>query len=277
MVNLEMKEIAGVSNTIQQSKRDGQYIYWSLTIPKVYKGLSGDEFTLSHVDVIKGFEKLSCVSYGFQLEKGIGGYLHYQCSIQLKKKKRLGQIKEIFMRAHCEPSRSKAADRYSTKSDTRIEGPWIWPYKYSGEDLPKVSSLHDWQKYLIDIIEKKPDDRLVYWVIDEEGGKGKSTFCKYVDWNYEGALVCGGELKDIAFAITEMKPCEKNIFMFDIPRSSKNRISYASLESIKNGHFFSPKYESKKYIGPKPHVIVFSNFLPEWEKLSMDRWVVINL
>lgn len=277
MTQLETLEKPGVSNTIQASKRDNQYKHWSLTIPRDYKGPIGDKFTLTPEQVILGFKSLNCVSWNFQLEEGVGGYKHYQCSITLKNKQRMTQLKKVFTKAHCEPSRSSASDLYAIKPQTRLEGPWIWPYKYHGEDLPTKEQLRPWQQYLLDVIEKPPNARLVYWVYDEVGGKGKSTFCKFVCYHFPGSLVCGGELKDIAFAITNIKTTERNTFMFDIPRSQKNHVSYAALESIKNGHFFSPKYESKEYMGLPPHVIVFSNFLPDITKLSLDRWVIIRL
>ena len=67
--------------------------------------------------------------------------------------------------------------------------------------------------------------------------------------------------------------------IFDIPRSKSDYMEhlYPVLEQFKNGQFFSGKYESKARLFPKPHVIVFANFAPETDKLSMDRWDIIPL
>ena len=49
-------------------------------------------------------------------------------------------------------------------------------------------------------------------------------------------------------------------------------MSYDAIESIKSGIIFNSKYETgQKMINP-PHIIVFSNFLPDVSKLSEDRW-----
>ena len=65
-----------------------------------------------------------------------------------------------------------------------------------------------------------------------------------------------------------------NVVLFDIPRDNGNKISYKSIESIKNGVVYSPKYESKHKLFNSPHVICFANCLPEVEKMSDDRWCI---
>ncbi len=51
-------------------------------------------------------------------------------------------------------------------------------------------------------------------------------------------------------------------------------VSYQALEEIKDGIFFSGKYEGGMKIFNSPHVICFANFSPAEHKLSGDRWVV---
>jgi len=65
-----------------------------------------------------------------------------------------------------------------------------------------------------------------------------------------------------------------NTVIFDVPRDNGNKISYKSVESIKNGMIYSPKYESKYKLFNSPHIIIFANEPPQLEKLSIDRWVV---
>lgn len=67
------------------------------------------------------------------------------------------------------------------------------------------------------------------------------------------------------------------ICIFDYTRSIENFVSYQGLEEIKNGIFMNTKYESKMVIINNPTVVVFANFLPEWEKLTGDRWRVMSL
>jgi len=58
-----------------------------------------------------------------QLEEGVGGFRHWQIVCCSQKKLRLGGIKSIFgLTAHCELSRSAAANDYVWKEETAISG-----------------------------------------------------------------------------------------------------------------------------------------------------------
>jgi len=46
---------------------------------------------------------------------------------------------------------------------------------------------------------------------------------------------------------------------------------------LKDGVVFSGKYEGGARLFPPPHVIIFANFLPDFTKLSADRWVIRTL
>lgn len=86
-----------------------QGIYWLLTIPS-YEFLP---YLPVGVAYIKG-----------QLESGNNtGYLHWQLLVVMDKKCRIAAIKQIFgTTAHCELSRSSAADDYVWKDETSVEG-----------------------------------------------------------------------------------------------------------------------------------------------------------
>lgn len=74
----------------------------------------------------------------------------------------------------------------------------------------------------------------------------------------------------------DMDKC--NCIMFDIPRANRGSISYASLESIKNGLICNTKYETGSKVFNPPHIIIFANFPPDKaDKLSKDRWKITNL
>lgn len=49
------------------------------------------------------------------------------------------------------------------------------------------------------------------------------------------------------------------------------------IEQIKNGIYFSGKYESQMKYDKPPHVVVFSNTMPDQSKLSADRWNIVFL
>ena len=51
-------------------------------------------------------------------------------------------------------------------------------------------------------------------------------------------------------------------------------LSYTGIEEVKNGCFFSQKYESAMVVMPYPTIIVFANEEPCYGKMSQDRWRV---
>lgn len=84
-----------------------QFRYWLLTIPVAHYGAVS---LVDPVVYIKG-----------QQEIGAGGLHHWQLLVQCSKKVTLAKIKQCFVpQAHCEPSRSEAADAYVWKEDTRV-------------------------------------------------------------------------------------------------------------------------------------------------------------
>jgi hypothetical protein len=54
----------------------------------------------------------------------------------------------------------------------------------------------------------------------------------------------------------------------DVPRAAGNFVNYGALEQVKNGLFFSSKYESEMAVFNPPHVICFANSKPK----EMARW-----
>lgn len=80
--------------------------FWLLTIP--------------HADFLP-YLPPTCIWIRGQLERGATGYLHWQLVVGFKSQQRLAALKRIFGdTAHCEPTRSEAADEYVWKEDTRV-------------------------------------------------------------------------------------------------------------------------------------------------------------
>jgi len=115
-------------------------------------------------------------------------------------------------------------------------------------------------------------DRSIEFFVDEPGGSGKSWFIrKFLTDNVDAQFFSVGKRDDIAHAVD----ITKRVFLFNIPRDHMQYLQYGILESIKDRLIFSPKYMSQtKMLVHKPHVIVFCNEQPDYEKLSEDRIVV---
>lgn len=121
--------------------------------------------------------------------------------------------------------------------------------------------------------------RKVYWFWEPDGNWGKSVTCKYMIDQMD-AMVVQGANKDILCGVTkwiEDKGCAPPIIIFDVPRVAKGHVSYQAIEALKNGFFFSGKYESGMCRFNSPHVIVCANIPPETEFLSEDRWIIHDL
>jgi len=138
-------------------------------------------------------------------------------------------------------------------------------------------ALYAWQTDILTIVKEPVDPRKIYWFWESEGCTGKSTIAKHICMNYQ-ALSVGGKGNDIKYAVaTYLENRDLDVLIYDVPRNIGNVISYSSIEEIKNGCMFNNKYESGMRIFNSPHIIIFSNFPPELEKLSSDRWIVQHI
>lgn len=139
-------------------------------------------------------------------------------------------------------------------------------------------NLKEWQQNIINILDGERDRRTINWVVDEKGNNGKTWLCKYILSNYHNCFYFrGGKANDIASQVIKQEDYNPEICLFDLPRTCEGSVSYNSLEQLKDGLIHTNKYEGGFKVFDSPHVIVFANFEPELEKLSKDRWNVINI
>jgi hypothetical protein len=136
-------------------------------------------------------------------------------------------------------------------------------------ELPPLQTFvprDGWQSELFESLAETPSERQVFWFYDATGGTGKSYFAAQYPGSY---IITGGKMADIYYAYR----FERVVF-FDWPRDAEDRVPYSAIESFKNGYFLSTKYEVKRVRFERPHVVVFSNFMPDTTKLSLDRWII---
>ncbi len=144
--------------------------------------------------------------------------------------------------------------------------------------------MRKWQIDLYNVIDKKPNRRTVYWVVDSVGGQGKTDFCTYVDTFKKKdeclTIASTGSLRDIADVIRNWmdRGAYPKIILIDLPRTFKDRDSiFTTIESVKNGRLTCTKYKGDTIQFNPPHVMIFSNWMPDISLLSKDRWVILNL
>jgi len=231
-----------------------------------------------------------CAHFAFQMEKGESGYEHWQCRVQLIHKKTCaailkddGPVKAIggnwqVTSSGIHPGPKQFA--YVMKEDTRIEGPWD-DSACLMEKPPLTRQLHRfmehefyaWQAKVFGIVQEE-DDRWIHLVYDKVGNVGKSVFLEFLE--YQGLAFEMPPLRhmeDIMEFAHSFPP--QKAYIIDMPRGmKKDKLAdfYAALECIKNGVTYDKRYVGKKRRMSRPQILVFTNTLPAFELMSMDRW-----
>lgn len=134
---------------------------------------------------------------------------------------------------------------------------------------------HEWQRDLATLLDEEPDDRTVDFYVDETGGQGKTWFCRWMLTERNDVQVLGvGKKTDLAYMVDE----SKHIFLFNVGRGQMEFLSYSLLEALKDRLLQSTKYQGcLKTWEKKTRVVVFSNEFPDMNKLTGDRYNVVNL
>lgn len=220
-----------------------------------------------------------------QLERGEqAGRLHYQLYVKLHQKKRSRTLacdwNCHFPGIHVAPGSTVghlALKDYCMKEDTRVLGPWGKRPIYTGTDLNCMSEPYDWQEEIVELLKSPADDRLVHYIFEGYGNKGKSKLTKYLCFKKLATRVPLGNATQLKTFVCQAG--SSPAYLIDIPRSTgtTERLSdlYSAIEEIKNGFVTSAMYGKMHtlYMDP-PHVIVFSNAAPNFHLLSRDKWKV---
>lgn len=262
MDTMDTLESEGNTVTSLSKKRTTQKLYYSFTVHNYEQ----------HYEIL--LKQLMDISNKGILGKEIcptTGNKHLQGWIALKKRMRITEFK-LCIKPHFEASRGNEEQniKYCSKENNFIT--WGLP-----KPIKTISSLYDWQQKILDIYLTEPDDRTIYWFWEETGNIGKTAFIKFMVVHHKILFCNGGKYSDIINLVFNQNMDTCNAVMFDIPRCHNNKISYASLESIKNGMVCNTKYETGTKIFNPPHVFIFANFAPDENELSIDRWVITKL
>jgi len=141
----------------------------------------------------------------------------------------------------------------------------------------------EWQKYLEDELDIPPDDRRIIWYVDTIGHTGKSYYCRYRALARGDVVLTSFESRDVATLLKNALSdgsWSRNVVIGDIPRSGygcNKREFYHTIEKIKDGFITASKYQSSTVTFKSPHVVIFSNSLPDIGMMSRDRWDVRDI
>lgn len=148
-----------------------------------------------------------------------------------------------------------------------------------------------WHVELLEEVENKTcprGDRKIIWYVDKLGLTGKSWFTKYMAVNGVTeetgfSWLCMSEIQEKHDAFYQVKEAidmgfNKKGFIIDVSRAGKFKQGlYAVLESLKNGIVTSTKYKGCNIKMNTPWVIVFANFWPKTQLMSLDRWDIRSI
>lgn len=253
------------------------------------------------VDEIQTFLKTYCSDWGFQLEEGDGGLIHYQGHLRLVKKRRdphrlfLGTFKKEpnYLMPTCNNTLALMENGiglyYGTKADTRIEGPWILDPLLRDVDLYDVydigNNLTPFQKLWLDMVEDQ-NTREIGFVYGNIGGVGKSTFGMWLlstrphTVAVPATMESAEDMLQWVYAFTKEGKANQATIILDIPRSCTGQNSWSkfltALEDMKRGYVYDKRYAAKFKLIYPPRIMVFSNNEPP-KGLTIDRFVLMDV
>lgn len=239
-------------------------------------------FTLNNFeddDIAFLTDTVDTAKYAFQHEIGESNTPHLQGVVYFENARTFDQLKKINDRIHWEPCRDlKRSLKYCTDPNKRAVAKNVW---VKGWTLPKqlklITELRPWQQQIIDIIKEEPDDRTIHWFWEGEGNVGKTALTKYILATQANVhYFSGGKANDIAFQVIKNN-WDPEICIFNFPRTAEGAVSYNAIEQLKDGLIFSSKYEGGVKMFNPPHVLIFANWLPDQNTLSIDRWNIVQL
>lgn len=145
-------------------------------------------------------------------------------------------------------------------------------------NVPKIkdNKFTKWQMDLQHTLEMEVPDRLILFILDYTGGKGKTWFAdKYEELNTDTTQILNpAQTTNLAYLY---KRTSKVVF-FDCPLADvADQNMYSIFEQIKNGRVQSTKYQCTIKRFKPPHLIVFVNDIPFFDKLSKDRTRIYEL
>ncbi len=181
----------------------------------------------------------------------------------------------------------QAAKNYCQDPRKTISGPWLlgvgessatnrelWVSWYTQQAF----RWYPWQQDLILLSGVRPlFNRTVLWLYDHTGGAGKTTLLNYLVVHHPHTMLLTGAGKYGKHALARHP--RTTLVITTIPRSAQDYVSYSALESVKDGIFFNAFTGDAEmvFLAPGVQVWIFANFPPDQTKLSMDRWMIIDL
>lgn len=266
------------------------------------------------VDLVKELlNENGCKNFIFQEERGKtkteknpDGYHHWQCRVRLGESTRVCTIERRFKAVSCyaKPTSNQGDDKKAVfrsanfeyvmkKDETYLSGPYtdrpdndVEQSTREAKGLPPMTAqltdfmsheMYPWQAQVLKIATGPPEFRKIHLIYDPIGNAGKSIFAEYMEYyDYAEDVPTFTLMEDLLQFV--MSCCfGKKCYMIDMPRGlKKERLAsfYSGIEVLKNGRCYDKRYKGAKKRMNRPHIVVYSNCMPDLKLLSPDRWVI---
>lgn len=253
--------------------------------PKINPAVHWDFVVNNYPDDFEKYVPLfqkSGVSYVFQQETGESGTPHLQGYMKFPKKTRpLSVFDKDTLPASWRVVRNISdCIAYCSDPDKRDPGCQVFANMAYPKPLRLIEPTFDWQLEIMGLLTSPPDDRTIHWYWSSEGGVGKTQFCKYLHARHGAAVLNGksGDVRNGVVAYVKRVGCTPELCVMNIPRCYGGQyVSYEAFENIKDMFFYSGKYEGGEVCGNSPHLFIFANHPPDLEKMSADRWRIVEI
>lgn len=220
--------------------------------------------------------KIIYPSYVFQEETAPGtGTPHLQGVFAARNQVSFSTARQWNLRLHLEATRDiHKSVQYCSDANKRTGRIWSAGFTVPSADLQLLEqdTFYPWQVSLTAHLETVPDKRSVRWYYDPAGGAGKTEFCRFYIAKHATTLYfTGGTSRDISYQVMRAR-LPPRVILINFTRQQEGKISYSAIESIKDGLINTTKYEGGTRLFPHPHIVIFSNWLPDLGQLTQDRW-----
>lgn len=207
-------------------------------------------------------------------EKGKQGTPHIQGYFTLEKKRRPTELigGPCKGKIHYEIAKCDLMTNYkycSKEGDfiTNIPGPVIL------SPLNVITNLSKWQTDILNLITTEINDRVIFWLCDKKGGRGKTALLKYMDAKFKCVISTVSNKSDVATLIRGAFYNDKDELIHDINGRwfmlfnfqkdyTYNSLNYDTLEAVKDGLITATKYRGKNLNFNSPIVLVMANEYP---------------
>lgn len=227
-------------------------------------------------ELIEGVFKDLCETYIFGEEYGKSGDTpHIEGYMKFFKKTEFNTIQKLFKWSDLRSSRKslmEAGITYAKKEGNRIvtNVPMPKPLKLIGDaDRP----LFPYQEQIIKKLKEEPNDREILWIFGDYS-IGKTQIAKYLVANKIAFGPLEGDKRHILSVVAQNTSEIAFILYLTADESEYTKHSFFDcIEKIKDGFFMSHfgTDNTKPVIMNSPHILVFANEGPDYNKTNMDK------